>query len=165
MNSNGRRDDTSCLRERSGSGNDRILRPKTRGRTTSYSLRDDFPERFAEANGICLAMQWRSMRRTLPPPLKMMTAATMEAEPVIMEAVKATEMMTAATMEAAPAIATVAAMTVKAAEEILTLDDRIAQMTAQVLDTQAATQLQADALAGLSPEIRDYGPQSWACLG
>ena len=56
-------------------------------------------------------------------------------------------------MEAAPAITAVAEMTAEAAEEILTLDDHIAIMTAHILDTQAATQLHADTLAGLSPEI------------
>ena len=65
-----------------------------------------------------------------------------------------TETATTETEANTEATETNAVVTAEATEEILTVNDRIAQMTAQVLEAQAAAELEAAALAGLSPEIR-----------
>ena len=86
--------------------------------------------------------------------------AAVEAETESIETnTAATETATTETDANTDATENNAVVTAAATEEILTVNDRIAQMTAQVLEAQAATELEADALAGLSPEIRAMAEQ------
>ena len=77
-----------------------------------------------------------------------------EVPPAVDDVVETIEEVPPALEGLPPALEALPPVVEDLSEKVLTVEDRIAQMTAQVLEAQAATELETAALAGLSPEIR-----------